>query len=266
MKIFISVDIEGVAGITDWSEARKSSDEYKYFAEQMTREVKAACKGANKAGTDEIWIKDAHGSGRNINASKLPENTKLIRGWSGHPFSMVQELDETFDALIYIGYHSWGGSNYNPLAHTIDSSKVDNIKINGEYVSEFLLNSYAAAYVGVPVVFISGDKGICEHANGINKNIKTVPISEGVGNSTISIHPDLAIGLIEEGVEESLKGDLSKNKITLPEEFNLEISYMVQGAAYEASFYPGAELIAPKKVKFYSKDYFEVLRAIMFLI
>ncbi|HLR34485.1 MAG TPA: M55 family metallopeptidase [Tissierellales bacterium] len=266
MKVFISADIEGVAGITDWSEASKSSNEYSYFAEQMTKEVKAACNGANRAGADEIWIRDAHGSGRNIDASELPENTKLIRGWSGHPFGMVQELDKTFDAVIYIGYHAWGGSNYSPLAHTINDSRVDNIKINGEYASEFLLNSYAAAYVEVPVVFISGDKGICEHAKNINENIKTVAVSEGVGNSTISIHPDLAIELIEEGVEESLKGDLSKNKITLPEGFNLEMSYVAQGIAYESSFYPGAKLIGPKKVKFYSKDYFEILRARMFLV
>lgn len=266
MKVFISADIEGVAGITNWGEANKANEEYKYYAKQMTKEVKAACKGANKAGVEEIWIKDAHGSGRNIDSSKLPENTKMVRGWSGHPFSMVQELDETFDALIYIGYHSWGGSNYNPLAHTINSSIIDYIKINGEYVSEFLLYSYAAAYVGVPVVFISGDKGICQHAKDINENIKTVAVSEGVGNSTISIHPDLAIDLIKEGVEESLHGDLSKNKIVLPEEFNLEISYKTQGKAYEASFYPGAELIGSKKVKFYSKDYFEILRARMFLI
>lgn len=266
MKVFISADIEGVAGITDWSEARKGTEEYKYFVEQMTKEVKAACKGANKAGAKEIWIKDAHGSGRNINPSKLPENIKMIRGWSGHPFGMVEGLDETFDGVIYIGYHSWGGSNYNPLAHTINSSIVDNIKINGEYVSEFLLSSYAAAYVGVPIIFISGDKGICEHAKAVNENIKTVAVSEGVGNSSISIHPDLAIDLIKDGVEEALKEELSEKKIFLPEEFNLEITYKSQGKAYEVSFYPGAELIEPNKVRFYSKDYFEILRARMFLI
>lgn len=265
MKIYISADIEGTTGITNWDETEKSKADYSRFQEQMNREVKAACEGAIKAGANEIWINDAHDSGRNLNPSLFPKNTKIIRGWAGHPFSMVQELDNTFDAVLFTGYHSHGGSNNNPLAHTMNPYDVDYIKINGEYASEFTLHSYAAAYVRVPSVFISGDKGLCEDVRNFNENIRTVAVNEGVGASTISIHPDLAVEKIEREVEEALKGDLSLCKIELPEEFHLEIGYVSHTKAYRFSFYPGAKLVSPKVISFTSKDYFEVLRTVLFL-
>lgn len=265
MKIYISADIEGTTGITSWDETEKDKESYARFQEQMNREVKAACDGAIKAGAKEIWINDAHDSGRNLNPRLLPKNIKIIRGWAGHPFSMVQELDSSFDAVLFTGYHSHGGSRSNPLAHTMNPYDVDYIKINGEYASEFILHAYAAAYVGVPSVFISGDKGLCEDAKRLNPNIRTVGVNEGRGASTISIHPDLAVEMIEKEVEEALKGDLSLCKIQLPKEFNLEIGYVSHTKAHRFSFYPGAKLVSSKVVAFTSEDYFEILRTILFL-
>ena len=266
MKIFISADIEGTTGIAHWNETNKKQADYHYFQEQMTREVSDACTGAIADGAREIWIKDAHGSGRNIDPSKLPENIKLIRGWSGHPYMMVQELDETFDALMYTGYHSYGSSNTNPLSHTMNSSMVDYVKLNDIYCSEFLLHSYVAAYLGVPVVFLSGDKGLCEHVKSVNENIVTVAVNEGVGDSTISMQPDVAIRLISEGVEKALKGDLEKCKINLPDKFHLEIRYNHHVDAFKNSFYPGVVQKSPKSITFDTDDYFEIMRAALFLI
>ena len=105
MNVYISADIEGTAGITHWDEADRNNPAYPEFREAMTREVVAACEGAIAAGATDILIKDAHDSGRNIHVSQLPECARIVRGWSGHPYSMVQELDESFDALVLIGYH-----------------------------------------------------------------------------------------------------------------------------------------------------------------
>ncbi len=131
MKIYISADIEGIIGITHWDETEKSKSDYERFSKQMTNEVKAACEGAINAGTDEIWVKDAHDTGRNIIAVDLPQTVRLVRGWSEHPYLMVQELDESFDALLMIGYHSFGGSSSNPLSHTLSSRTFNYIKLNG---------------------------------------------------------------------------------------------------------------------------------------
>ena len=266
MKIYISADIEGVAGIAAWEEARRTSANYPYFAQQMTKEVAAACEGATMAGATEILIKDAHGSGRNMDPSKLPENTRLIRGWSGHPYKMIQGIDQSFCTIGFVGYHSYGGSNANPLAHTISSSVIDYMKLNGEYLSEFLLHSYLATYLGIPIAFLSGDKGICEEAKKFNKNIVTVAVSEGKGASSISIHPNKVIKLIKEGMKDALKGDLTKNKVELPKKFSLEIGYNSHSNAYKNSFYPGAIQNSPKSIIFEASDYFEIMRATSFLI
>jgi len=114
MKIYISADIEGITGTTHWDEADKKNSDFKEFQEQMTAEVAAACEGALRAGATEILVKDAHDTARNIIASKLPREVRLVRGWSGHPFSMVQYLDETFHAVLMIGYHSRAGLDTNP--------------------------------------------------------------------------------------------------------------------------------------------------------
>lgn len=265
MKIYISADIEGVTGVNHWDETEKNKSDHSDFTEQMTLEVKAACEGANRAGVEEILIKDAHDSGRNLIPSLLPKKTKLIRGWSGDAYSMVQELDSSFDALLYIGYHSAAGTDGNPLAHTMDSS-LEYVKLNGEYINEFLIHSYIASYLSVPVVFLSGDKALCDEVKKTDNNIITVAVKEGIGNSTVNIHPELALDLIRNAVEESLKGDLSKYHIELPKNFELEVGYREHFTALKYSQFPGAERSGSKSIKFIHADYMEIIRAMTFLI
>lgn len=266
MKIYISADIEGVTGVTHWDETEKGKEGYKEYAQQMTLEVKAACQGAINAGANEIWVKDAHDSARNIDHNQLPKNTKLIRGWTGHMYSMVQGLDSTFDALIFVGYHSAGGSDKSPLAHTMDNGKINYIKLNGQYLSEFLLHAYIATYLNVPVVFLSGDLGLCDEVKRINHNIVTIPVKEGIGGATISIHPQLALDLIKNGVEESLKKDFSLYRIELPEKFVLDINYKESRDVSKALDYPNMKYNGPKEVRLETEDYMEVVRAIQFLV
>jgi D-amino peptidase len=265
MKLYISADIEGIAGITHWDEAGKNKPEYHEFREYMTREVVAACEGALNANVTDILIKDAHGSGRNIIASQLPECARLIRGWSGHPFNMLQQIDQTFDATIMTGYHSRAGAETNPLAHCF-RLYIDYIKINGEFASEFLFSAYVSALVNVPVVFVSGDKGICEDVKMFNENISTLAVSEGIGASTISITPGLACKKISAGVEKALKQDFSPCRIDLPENFEIEVKFKDPVSAYKASFYPGMKTGESQAVLFETQDYFEVMRMLLFVI
>ncbi len=134
MKVYISADIEGVTGVTHWDETELQKDDSKVFREQMTAEVVAACEGALQGGATEIWIKDAHDSGRNLIASKLPKEACLIRGWTGHPFMMVQELDTSFSAVLMIGYHSRAGAGTSPLAHTM-TGELAHVTLNGCFAS-----------------------------------------------------------------------------------------------------------------------------------
>ena len=265
MKVYLSIDLEGICGTTHWDEVTRGNERYAEFQKQMTAETVAACKAAMEAGATEVYVRDGHDSAKNIMAEQLPESTLLIRGWSRHPYMMMQELDQSFDAALMIGYHSLGGSPGNPLAHTM-ASKVSSITINGLPTSEFLINSYTAAYESVPVVFVSGDHALCEHAREIIPNIKTVAVKYGTGDSTVNMHPHAACGEISETVKEALSDDLSKCLLPLPESFEVISTYRDCMDAYKCSFFPGAGLVAPNVVKFESSDYFEVLKFFLFTL
>lgn len=263
MKVFISADIEGITGVAHWDETDLDKAVSAAACEQMTAEVAAACEGALEAGASEILVKDAHGSGRNIIASKLPHEARLIRGWAPHPTMMMQGLDETFQAAAMIGYHSRAGANTNPLAHTMTGAYT-RVTVNGHDASEFLLNTYTAAMLKVPVAFVSGDKGLCEEVTGLNPAIGTMAVKEGIGDSTISIHPELAIARIKEGMTKALKSDPSKCKVALPDHFSVDVQYKKHTQAHTYSFYPGASLKDPLTIHFEHREYYEVLRFLFF--
>ncbi len=263
MKIFISADIEGITDVTHWDETELGHGEHYAAREQMTAEVAAACEGALQAGATEIWVKDSHDSARNLIAAKLPKEARLIRGWSGHPFLTLQGLDKTFAAVALIGYHSRAGSGTSPLAHSF-TGKLTTLKINDVFASEFLMDAYTAAYAGVPLVFISGDRGICDEAAAFNPRIQTAAVKQGVGNSTVNIHPELATARIREGMAQAVTQVANFVQPALPAHFSVESRYRAGYNAYHDAFYPGARQIDDMIVRFETDDYFEVLRFMMF--
>lgn len=264
MKVFISVDIEGVTGVTSWSETTLGNSDYAQFAEQMTKETVAACEGAIAMGAKEIFVKDAHDSARNIDITKLPRCAKLSRGWTSTPDSMVAGLDETFDAAIFIGYHSAAGTDGSPLAHTMNTGN-NYMLVNGERASEFMINSYIAANYGVPVVFLSGDKMLCEKAKVFNPGIETVAVKEGKGGATISINPDLACDFIKEGVINGLK-HIEACKIEIPEKFEVEMNYKEHKDAKFASFYPGVTQVDSHIIRYTANSVKEFATTRMFIL
>jgi D-amino peptidase len=265
MKIYISADIEGITGVTNWDDAEKKSPDYEEFRKQMTAEVAAACRGALAAGADEIWVRDAHDSARNLIARELPDAVRLMRGWSGHPFMMMDGLDSSFQAALMVGYHSRAGSALSPLSHTMTGAPLE-IRLNGQPASEFLINTWSAALVGVPVVFLAGDAGLCTEASSQVSGLTTVAVKEGRGEATLSIHPALAVSLIEGKVAQALKGDLSGCLVRLPARFTLEVVYKEHTRAFRASFFPGASLEAANIVRLQTGDYMDVLRFVMFAL
>lgn len=266
MKVYISADIEGVAGIVHVSETRIGELGYRAFQRQMTREVSAAARAALQAGAHEVWIKDAHATGRNLLAEELPESIQLIRAWAGHPLSMVQELDESFAALMMIGYHARAGSGGNPLSHTMSGRTVHRIRVNGTDASEFRLHAYAAGLFGVPVVLVTGDQALCDEVEAFNPAIRTVATSRGVGASTISVHPRAATAAIQQAAAEALGGDLSACVPVLPERFVVDLSFTRHMAAYRASFYPGVVQIEDDTIRLETGDWFEALRMLLFVL
>jgi D-amino peptidase len=264
MKVYISVDIEGSAGITHWDEAAKRHCDYPEFRERMTAEAVAACEGALAAGAREIWVKDAHGSGRNILAERLPGEVRLIRGWSGHPFCMLQELDESFNAAAVIGWHGAASHPDNPLSHTL-TGFYGQVTLNGMLCSEYLLHAHIAALVDTPIVFLSGDSGICAQARTVNRTIHTVETNTGRGESVISIQPDIARERIPKGIETALRSDLLEHTLSRSDHYELRMRFKHHGDAYRNAFYPGARLADSETVVFEADDFMEIARILRFM-
>lgn len=265
MKIYISADMEGVAGITNWDEASRSHADYKYFVEQMTAEVNAACEGALEAGAKEIWVQDAHSSGRNLIHSALPKGVKLVRGWSGHPNLMVQELNDSFDALCMVGYHAPAGSDANTLAHTM-SGRPAEVWLNGSTCSEFLLHGTLSATMGVPTVFVSGDAGLAAHVAEHNPHITAVTTSFAHGDSTVGEHPTIVQEKIRSGVQRALNGPIADCLLKTSPRYDLEIEFRTYHPTYKASFFPGVERVSERRIRFSTHSFFEVMRVFLFCV
>ena len=262
MKLFISADIEGVAGVTGWSETEYGKKGYDKACRQMSLETAAACEAALEAGY-EVIVRDGHGDAQNIDADLLPAGTKLIRGWMATPASMMSGLDDTFDGAMYIGYHAPAGNNKSPLAHTVSFSKFEEIRINGIVASEFTMNSLWADYQKVPSLLITGDKEICNLAQKEYPNIETCAVKDGTGCGACNMHPHDAVRAVKQAAEKAL---IRKTEARmLPQRFRLEIVFREHADARNASWYPGAELVDVHTVAFESDDYFTMSVAFMFM-
>ena len=267
-RIFISADIEGTCGICHWNETELDKPEYEQFRRQMTAEVAAACEGACAAGCDGLYIKDAHDSARNLLPALLPENIQIFRGWGSDIHSMMSGIDSSFSGAMFTGYHSSSNMDTSPLAHTMNSQNVS-VRINGIQTSEMVLNAFVCAMYDVPLLMVAGDLGVCEQAKRLNPNIYTVPVQQGRGNGTVSIHPAEAVRRIRETAEKAVREGIAnpdKFKIEMPNKFDVEVEFVKHNMARRASFYPGVRQTGPRSVIFSTDAYYEVLRFFMFCL
>jgi len=264
VKLYISADLEGVCGVTSWSETELNNKDSIPFINQWTNEIKAVCEVAIEKGYDEIYLKDAHDTGRNLLPNLFPEEVKLLRGWSQHPYSMVEGINTSFDAAVFVGYHSKAYSNTSPLSHTSWPRIIRYIKINGNLASEFLIYYYTCLYEKVPLILLTGDEGICNDAKLIDEDIETVATKKGFGAATINENPIKVINNIKESAKKAFSSPVLVKQ--LPENFDVEVCFKKHDLAYRASFYKGATLLEDGfTIKYSTDDYFDVLRLFTFI-
>ena len=221
--------------------------------------------GALEGGAKGILLKDAHDSARNIKVSALPEEVRILRGWTGDLLSMMSGLDtDDFGAVLFTGYHAWASCPGNPLSHTMNLRN-EHVLLNGVLASEFLINTYTAGYYGVPVAFLAGDQDLCTFARELIPEMVTVPVNKGVGGGVLSIHPDVAVERIRAGAKEAVE-KAHKCKVPMPDHFDSQIRFREHKLAYSKSFYPGATLEEGKTVCFSTDDWYEMLRFYHFVL
>ncbi len=265
MKLFISADIEGVTGATTWEDTEPGKSSYNTYVKQMSREIAAACRAALESGFDEIIVKDAHEDGTNIDMYALPPEAVLVRGMVPSPYNMVEGVDEDCSAAVFIGYHSAASTAGSPLAHTFTSKKIYKMSINDKIVSEYRFNALVLAKYSIPLVCVSGDKGLCESVKSDNSNIETCSVKECKGRASISIHPDRACELIYKGVRNGLQ---NADACVFPVPDKLEIRWTFHSAAesVRGSYYPGVQRLDDCTLSYQAGSIDDLMSANMFVL
>ena len=179
---------------------------------------------------------------------------------------MMFGLDETFDGVVFTGYHSAAQMPGNPLSHTMNTQN-NFVKVNGMLAPELMLNSLVASSLGVPVYCVCGDRGLCEWMNEINPNIATVPINEGTGAGALTLHPDVAVRRIRETVSAAIATKKKEDcMFPMSDKYHLEINFKEHFKAYEGGFYPGAKQTGSRTIEFECTDWLDAMRFLHFVL
>ncbi len=258
LRVFISVDMEGVAALINWDETEQGGPDYPLFRRLMTEEANAAIAGALEAGATEIVVRDAHGSARNILPDLLRPEARLIREWTS-PLSMMEGIDKTFDAVVFVGYHARAGTPNAVLKHTMSLTLFDLI-VNGVRLPEAGWNAAIAGYFDVPVVFLSGDSAICKQVQEIIGPIETAAVKDGIGTAASMIHPAKAQEMIRKGVAAGLRNLKAAKPYKPSIPYKLEIVFTDENLAMRASFVPGAVRTGERSVSFTANDFLEIVK------
>ena len=182
VKVYVSVDMEGIAGVVSNEQLGPSGFEYERARHFMTNETLAAIRGAREAGATEIVVSDSHGNGQNLLIDDFPDDVTIIRSWP-RPLGMMQGIDSTFAAVVFIGYHASTANLAGVRAHTESSASFTGMQFNGVELPEGGINAAIAGYYGVPVVAMSGDDAAVEEVRRF-----TGPIQAAVVKRAISFH------------------------------------------------------------------------------
>jgi D-amino peptidase len=197
MKVFLSSDMEGTAGIVDWDQCVGDGPEAAHGRRLLLDEVNAAIEGAVDGGASEIVVNDSHYLMRNLPAGDLAARASYISG-SHKPLYMMQGLDDSFDAVLFVSYHGSVGAPAG-LSHTYNPRAVVEARLDGVVTGEAGINALVAAHCGVPVVLITGDRSACEEAAALIPGIHPAVVKEHVSRSAAhSLHPAQACTLIRE--------------------------------------------------------------------
>jgi D-amino peptidase len=264
-KIFISADMEGITGVVQPAQLGPEGFEYQRAREWMTGEVSAAIAAIRESGPADIVVCDSHGNGQSLLIDKLPEDVQVVRGFP-RPLEMMQGVDQSFAAAMFIGYH---GSEWTPGAvrgHTISSARLLGVKLNGVEVSEGIYNAALAGQFGVPIAFISGDRLAVQQLQ------KAVPAAEGAivkepfgYHSAMTVTPARGQALIRDGVKRAMMklGSLQPYRITQP--IDLEVGFKFTLDAERAAFVPGLARSDAHNVKGSFRDMVEITKLLQVL-
>jgi D-amino peptidase len=258
MKILISADMEGTAGVSSWIHVSPpencglaNQSEYDRARYRMTREVNAAIEGALAGGTNGVIVNDSHDGMRNLIAEELHRECQFISG-SDKPLGMMQGVDQDdIAAVFYTGYHAKAGTPGGPLAHTW-TGWLNDVRFDGKSTGEFGINAVIAGHFGVPVVLVAGDeKAVAQTQEILGPQVVGVAVKQGISTtSAMHLHPTTAQDHIRAGAEKAMLHIATAKPFTLPETATIELDFDHQARADQAVLLEGVTRVGPRTIAF----------------
>ncbi len=250
LKVYISADMEGVAGVVGGDQLGPEGFEYSQFRKFMTAEVNAAIEAARDVGATEIVVSDSHGNGLNLLLDALPQDIELVRSWP-RPLGMMEGIDDSFGAAIFIGYHASAGNTDGIAAHTMSGADFSSVKINGIEMTEGGMNALIAGHFGVPVVMISGDDAAVREVSDMLGPIEGAVVKWHISHASgRTLMPKAAQALIKEKAQAGLRRRLELKPFRIEGPLILDLTYKNDEAAEIIAYLPNVELIDNHTVRF----------------
>ena len=263
MKVFISVDMEGATAMTDPEDVLPDGADYPRGRVFMTGDANAAILGAFDAGATEVVVNDSHWIMRNLLIEALDPRARVIKGFH-KPMCMVQGLDDSFDAAVFVGYHSCAGTEEGVLNHTLLGKEVQNLLLNGDPIGETRLNSLLAGHFGVPVAFVAGDDAVCREAKGVlGDDLPTYAVKDGIDMFTAScLHPEVTAKGIRDGVAAALRSVSSRTPYRMDGELTFGFEFNTTTIASTCEYIPGVRKPTPRSTEFSTTDMPQAMKTI----
>jgi D-amino peptidase len=265
VKVYISVDMEGVAGIVDWEQCLPGGDDYALGRDLLVGEVNAAIDGAVAARASEILVNDAHSVMRNLPPDELAAGASYLSG-RFKPLYMMEGLDASYDAIVFLGYHA-AMATPGVLSHTYNPRAISNVRLNGLVTGEAGLNALVAQHHGVRVAAITGDQHVGPEAAPFCPGIAMIEVKRSVSRYAAEhLHPAVARDRIRQGVASALKSArrLSPPSIALPG--TIEVELVSPDMAEQATWIRGVTRLDSRTVSFTDDDALALFHTFMTLV
>jgi D-amino peptidase len=266
VKVFLSSDIEGTAGIVDWTQVLAGGFDFELGRRLLLGEVNAAIEGALAGGAREVVVNDSHHLMQNLPPDALAGRARYLSG-RHKPLYMMEGLDGSFGAALMVSYHGSIGHERAILAHTYNPRAVYEVRLNGAIVGESALNALVALHHGVPVALITGDDATADEARGFAPAIEAVVVKRSVTRfAAESLHPEEACERIRAGAERAVRraGEIGPPRIELPA--RIDVEFLTADFADMATWVKGFERTGVRSAAVESDDPLALYRAFVTMI
>ena len=262
MKVFVAVDMEGIAGLVQWDSSQRELER-----RLMTEEVNAVVRGAFAGGATEVWAGESHGNMRNLLPESLDPRVSYLSG-QPKPMNHMAGVDGTFSLALFVGYHSKAGTLHGVMAHTFAGS-VFSLSFNGAEVGEIGADAALCGFHRVPVGLVAGDRAACEEARVLLGGVETVAVKDGVGRSAARCLPITAARkAIEEGAARAVKRAGDFKPLVFAGPVAVEVVFVDPSYADTLEHLDFVTRVDGRTLRFHAEDYlkaFERFSALHFL-